>query len=1073
MKKSVIKVLSVLLVVVITLTSAPLSGLVGIELPEWLDFSIVSKAAEISGKCGENVYWNFDETTGLLTITGTGAMNESLLSSTWKDYKESIKNVVITNGVTTIGEDAFAFCENLTNVNLPNSITYIGECAFLNCISLKEIIIPEGVKVIYDSTFNYCKKLSSVILPNSLQWIDESAFNMCESLTNIVIPYNVVELRQGAFANCQNLVSVTLYNNMERFHFETFWGSYNISDVYYIGTEEEWKSIKSDGGNSNIYGATIHYIIESGKCGINLTWAFNNSTGTLTISGTGDMYRYYDHESDYCDDGDFPWNHIKNDIKTIIIGEGVTQICDVSFAGCTNLTYVELPKTLKEIGAFSFENCTSLTEILISADDINIERRAFSGCDKLSELIFGDGVISVGDYAFEECSSLTNVTISQNVELMGEHIFSKCSGLTSVDINVKSISCGTFENCVALTDVMLSNNVVSILDGAFWGCASIENIEIPTSVKTIEHGAFERCTKLTDVYYLGSQEQWNNIYIASYNSPLHNATVHYNIETGKCGDNLTWTFEKTTGTLTISGKGDMYRYYDVSSDYCDDGDFPWNHIRKDIKEIIVDDGVTQVCDFSFANCTNLTSVTFPKTLDEIGAFSFENCTSLTNVSILGYNTGIEKRAFFGCKNISKLILGDGVKSIGEYAFGDCNSLMEITVGDNITGVGKNPFAGSAWCDNIDNWKDGVLYLGNYLIKVDSENISDEYTIKTGTRVIASEAFINCNKIKKINFPDGLVNIGSRAFYQCYNLQGIDIPSSVSNIGAYAFYGCSQITSVTIPKGITHISDGVFWWCCNLTTVTIPQSVTYVGLGSFCDCDNIKDVYYYGTEEEWKAIVRDAGNDIFGANVHFHEHIYNEWEITKEPTCLNRGYKFSFCDCGKRNGVYTDALGHDIIIDEAVNPDCINTGLTVGEHCSRCDYKIEQTVIEVLGHKYDTVITVPTCTERGYTTYTCSVCGDTYTSDYVDALGHTIGEIIEENYIAPTCTINGSKDNVTYCTVCNTETSRVTITVPVLGHTEEEIHAVEPTCTETGLTTGVKCSVCDEIQKKIRGGYCEI
>ena len=212
MKKTLTKILSVMLIVCITLTSAPLSGLVGLELPEWLNFSIMSKAAETSGKCGENVYWNFDETTGLLTITGTGAMNESLLSSPWKDYKESIKNVVIANGVTTIGEDAFAFCENLKTADLPNSITNIGECAFLNCFSLEKIIIPEGVEVIYDSTFSCCKKLASVSLPDSLEWIDDSAFYTCESLTSIIIPRNVVEIREAAFCNCQKLKSVTIYN---------------------------------------------------------------------------------------------------------------------------------------------------------------------------------------------------------------------------------------------------------------------------------------------------------------------------------------------------------------------------------------------------------------------------------------------------------------------------------------------------------------------------------------------------------------------------------------------------------------------------------------------------------------------------------------------------------------------------------------------------------------------------------------------------------------------------------------------------------------------------------------------
>lgn len=112
-------------------------------------------------------------------------------------------------------------------------------------------------------------------------------------------------------------------------------------------------------------------------------------------------------------------------------------------------------------------------------------------------------------------------------------------------------------------------------------------------------------------------------------------------------------------------------------------------------------------------------------------------------------------------------------------------------------------------------------------------------------------------------------------------------------------------------------------------------------------------------------------------------------------------------------------------------------------------------------RYEGTTTPPTCTEQGYTTYTCE-CGNNYVDNYVDALGHTDGEMIEENYVAPTCVETGSKDNVTYCTVCNAETSRKEIIIDATGHTEEEIPAVAPNCTNTGLSSGVKCSVCGEI-----------
>ena len=113
------------------------------------------------------------------------------------------------------------------------------------------------------------------------------------------------------------------------------------------------------------------------------------------------------------------------------------------------------------------------------------------------------------------------------------------------------------------------------------------------------------------------------------------------------------------------------------------------------------------------------------------------------------------------------------------------------------------------------------------------------------------------------------------------------------------------------------------------------------------------------------------------------------------------------------------------------------------------------------HSYTAVVTEPTCTEQGYTTYTCE-CGDSYIADYTDALGHTEGEAVKENEKAADCVNDGSYDSVVYCTVCGEELSRETVTIPATGHTEEIIPAVEATCTETGLTEGVKCAVCGEI-----------
>ena len=185
------------------------------------------------------------------------------------------------------------------------------------------------------------------------------------------------------------------------------------------------------------------------------------------------------------------------------------------------------------------------------------------------------------------------------------------------------------------------------------------------------------------------------------------------------------------------------------------------------------------------------------------------------------------------------------------------------------------------------------------------------------------------------------------------------------------------------------------------------------------------------------------------------HSYNK--VVTEPTCTEKGYTTYTCSvCGDSYVAdYVDALGHTVVVDPAVAPDCTHTGLTEGSHCSVCNtvFKAQETV-PATGHSYDKVVTAPTCTEKGYTTYTCSVCGDTYVADYVDALGHTV---VVDPAVAPDCTHTGLTEG-SHCSVCN-EVLKAQETVPATGHSYNKV-VTEPTCTEKGYTT-YTCSVCGD------------
>ena len=233
----------------------------------------------------------------------------------------------------------------------------------------------------------------------------------------------------------------------------------------------------------------------SGTCGENLTWTLDDA-GTLTISGTGPMtnYSYYDT----------PWYDYN--IKNVIIGDSVTTIGECAFWSCgDSLTSVTIGDSVTTIGDFAFDNCGSLTSVTIP-----------------------DSVTTIGDYAFDDCDSLTAVTIGDSVTTIGECTFRNCSSLTSITIpdSVTTIYMGAFYWCDSLTTVTVGNGVTTIGFGAFTACAGLTTVTVGDSVTTIGDEAFYGCDSLTDVYYTGTQAQWDQITIGEENEDLTNAALH-------------------------------------------------------------------------------------------------------------------------------------------------------------------------------------------------------------------------------------------------------------------------------------------------------------------------------------------------------------------------------------------------------------------------------------------------------------------------------------------------------------------------------------------------------------------
>lgn len=221
----------------------------------------------------------------------------------------------------------------------------------------------------------------------------------------------------------------------------------------------------------------------SGVCGNNATWSFDAVTGTLTISGSGEMM-WYPLEDDV---NAAPWEMYQDSITTVTIDRGITSIGECAFAYCKNLTDVSIPDTVQAIGAHAFRGCESLTEVVIP-----------------------DSVTSIGRLAFCSCTSLTSVTLSKNITMIDEMVFRDCRSLASVSIpeGVTSIGAWAFDDCMSLTELHIPDGVKTIGMYAFDFCSSLSQVVIPDSVTSIGEKAFyvylpQYANQDLNVYFMG------------------------------------------------------------------------------------------------------------------------------------------------------------------------------------------------------------------------------------------------------------------------------------------------------------------------------------------------------------------------------------------------------------------------------------------------------------------------------------------------------------------------------------------------------------------------------------------
>ncbi len=600
-----------------------------------------------------------------------------------------------------------------------------------------------------------------------------------------------------------------------------------------------------------------------GETSEEITWSFDEESGELTVSGSGNMTNYSSASS-------VPWYSYRTQIKTVDISDSITSIGSYAFSGCTGLTEITISETVTYIGYNAFSGCTGLTEIIYNAKNVRDFRdtsNTFLNAGKKGDgidVIFGETVEKIPAYIFYVSTSTSRPNI-KSIKILSEST---------------TVGSSAFYGCDRITTAGPAGSgcdyefawTESIPANAFSGCTGLTKAIIPDSVTSIGKNAF------------------------------------YNVLNISYSDNMT-AAGSPWGARSVNGfiEGD-YVYSDESKSNL----LACSSNASGTK--IIPASVTKVADRAFLNCNKIEKVLvkFRDSEPEWGVDVFKGCTSLQSIEYLPYGSGEMKgqpiygdngtRLIFCNKDRTEpFVLPAEVTVIEDNAFYNCSDIPSITLNNNLTKIGAHAFEGTVLYNESSRGGDGGLYIGNYLIDVSKEDLSD-FTVNDGTRVIAAEAFSGCGSLESVSIPSSVIGIGSDAFAGCGNLETVNAEcNNLQYVGESAFTGTkyydenegalyagsaliradSSSESFEIDNGTTCIADYAFSGLSSLKDVTIPQSVKTIGNYAFSGCENLSRVSLLeGLEEIGVCAFRGCG-------------LREEVTI---PSSVNRIGSYTFYEC---------------------------------------------------------------------------------------------------------------------------------------------------------------------------------